>query len=46
MDTAIGAIPVVGDSWAFFFRSNDRYMQILARHVGGLAVDLPYETVR
>jgi hypothetical protein len=46
MDTAIGAIPLVGDIWDFFFRSNDRNMQILARHVGGLPVDLPYETVR
>ena len=46
LDTAIGAIPFVGDIWDIFFRSNDRNMQILARHVGGLAVDLPYETVR
>ena len=46
LDTAIGAIPVVGDIWDFFFRSNDRNMQILARHVGGLPIDLPYETVR
>lgn len=46
LDTAIGAIPVVGDIWDFFFRANDRNMQILARHVGGLPIDLPYETVR
>lgn len=46
LDTAIGAIPFVGDIWDIFFRSNDRNMQILARHVGGLPVDLPYETVR
>jgi len=46
LDTAIGAIPVAGDIWDFFFRANDRNMQILARHVGGLPVDLPYETVR
>jgi Domain of unknown function (DUF4112) len=46
LDTAIGAIPIVGDIWDFFFRSNDRNMQILARHVGGLPLDLPYETVR
>lgn len=45
-DTAIGAIPVVGDIWDFFFRANDRNMQILARHVGGLPVDLPYEEIR
>jgi len=42
-DTAIGAIPVAGDIWDFFFRANDRNMQILARHIGGLPVDLPYE---
>jgi hypothetical protein len=42
-DTAIGAIPVAGDIWDFFFRSNDRNMRILARHVGGLPIDLPYE---
>jgi hypothetical protein len=42
-DTAIGAIPVAGDIWDFFFRSNDRNMQILARHIGGLPIDLPYE---
>jgi len=46
LDTAIGAIPIVGDIWDFFFRSNDRNMQILARHVGGLPLDVPYETVR
>ncbi len=46
LDTAIGAIPFVGDIWDVFFRSNDRNMQILARHVGGLAVDLPFEEVR
>ena len=27
-DTAIGAIPVAGDIWDFFFRSNDRNMPI------------------
>jgi hypothetical protein len=42
-DTAIGAIPIAGDIWDFFFRSNNRNMQILARHVGGLPLDLPYE---
>lgn len=42
-DTAIGAIPVAGDIWDFFFRSNNRNMQILARHIGGLPIDLPYE---
>jgi hypothetical protein len=42
-DTAVGAIPVAGDIWDFFFRANDRNMQILARHVGGLPIDVPYE---
>lgn len=42
-DTAIGAIPVAGDIWDFFFRSNSRNMQIMARHIGGLPLDLPYE---
>jgi hypothetical protein len=46
LDTAVGSIPVAGDIWDFFFRANDRNMQILARHVGGLPVDLPYEVVR
>jgi Domain of unknown function (DUF4112) len=42
-DTAIGSIPVAGDIWDFFFRANDRNMQILARHAGGLPIDVPYE---
>ena len=42
-DTAVGAIPVAGDIWDFFFRSNDRNMQILARHIGGLPIDIAYE---
>ena len=46
LDTAVGAVPVAGDIWDFFFRANDRNMQILARHVGGLPVDLSYEDVR
>lgn len=46
LDTAIGAIPFAGDIWDFFFRSNDRNMQILARHVGGLPIDVPYEEAR
>lgn len=46
LDTAVGSIPVAGDVWDFFFRANDRNMQILARHVGGLPVDLPYEEIR
>lgn len=43
VDTAIGAIPFAGDLWDFVFRANDRNMQILARHVGGLPLDVPYE---
>jgi len=42
-DTAVGTIPVAGDIWDFFFRSNDRNMQILARHIGGLPIDVAYE---
>lgn len=42
VDTAIGAIPVAGDIWDFFFRANDRNMQILARHIGGLPIDVAY----
>jgi hypothetical protein len=45
-DTAVGAIPVAGDIWDFFFRANDRNMQILARHVGGLPIDVRYEDAR
>jgi hypothetical protein len=45
VDTAIGAIPVAGDIWDFFFRANDRNMQILARHIGGLPIDLAYDDV-
>lgn len=45
-DTAIGSIPVAGDIWDLFFRSNDRNMQILARHIGGLPIDVPYEEFR
>jgi hypothetical protein len=43
VDTAVGAIPVAGDIWDFFFRANDRNMQILARHMGGLPIDVAYE---
>jgi hypothetical protein len=45
-DTAVGAIPVAGDIWDFFFRANDRNMQILARHIGGLPIDVPYEATK
>jgi hypothetical protein len=45
-DIAIGSIPVAGDIWDFFFRSNDRNMQILARHIGGLPIDVPHEDAR
>jgi hypothetical protein len=43
VDTAIGAIPFAGDIWDFFFRANDRNMQILARHIGGLPIDVSYQ---
>lgn len=46
LDTAIGAIPLIGDVWDLFFRANERNLQILARHVGGLPRDLPYVEVR
>lgn len=46
IDTAIGTIPVAGDIWDFLFRANDRNMQILARHVGGLPIDVPDEEAR
>jgi hypothetical protein len=45
-DTAVGAIPVAGDIWDFFFRANDRNMQILARHIGGLPIDVSYEDTK
>jgi hypothetical protein len=45
-DTAIGAVPVAGDIWDLFFRSNNRNMQILARHAGGLPIDVAYEEAR
>ncbi|WP_119304938.1 DUF4112 domain-containing protein [Dongia deserti] len=45
-DTAVGALPIAGDIWDFFFRSNQRNMQILARHVGGLPIDVPYEDAK
>ena len=32
-DTAIGAIPVVGDAADFVFRSNSRNLRILLRHI-------------
>jgi hypothetical protein len=46
VDTTIGAIPLFGDIWDFFFRANDRNMQILARHIGGLPLDVPYEATK
>lgn len=33
VDTAIGAIPVVGDAIDFFFRSNTRNLKIVKRHL-------------
>ena len=33
LDTAIGAIPVVGDAADFLFRSNSRNLKIIRRHL-------------
>lgn len=33
VDTAIGAIPLVGDAFDFFFRSNSRNLRIIRRHL-------------
>ena len=33
-DTAIGAIPLVGDAFDFMFASNTRNLKILKRHLG------------
>ncbi|MGH6892516.1 MAG: DUF4112 domain-containing protein [Dongiaceae bacterium] len=46
VDTAIGTIPVAGDVWDLFFRANDRNIRILARHVGGWPIDVPYEEAK
>lgn len=32
-DTAIGAIPLVGDAFDFFFRSNSKNLRILRKHL-------------
>nr|WP_246386139.1 DUF4112 domain-containing protein [Novosphingobium hassiacum] len=32
-DTAIGAIPLVGDAFDFFFRSNTKNLKILRKHL-------------
>ena len=32
-DTAIGAVPLVGDAFDFFFRSNSRNLKILRKHL-------------
>ena len=32
-DTALGAIPVAGDAFDFFFRSNSRNLRIVKRHL-------------
>ncbi|HWK40608.1 MAG TPA: DUF4112 domain-containing protein [Croceibacterium sp.] len=32
-DTALGAVPVVGDAFDFFFRSNTRNLKIVKRHL-------------
>ena len=33
IDTAVGAIPLVGDAADFFFRSNSRNLRIIKRHL-------------
>ncbi|HEX7873164.1 MAG TPA: DUF4112 domain-containing protein [Sphingobium sp.] len=33
VDTAIGAVPFVGDAFDFFFRSNSRNLKIIRRHL-------------
>lgn len=32
-DTAVGAVPLLGDAFDFFFRSNTRNLKILRRHL-------------
>jgi len=32
-DTAIGAVPLVGDAFDFFFRSNSKNLRILRKHL-------------
>ena len=32
-DTAIGAVPLLGDAFDFFFRSNSRNLKILRKHL-------------
>ena len=32
-DTAIGAVPLVGDAFDFFFRSNSKNLKILRKHL-------------
>ena len=33
VDTALGAIPLVGDAFDLFFRSNTRNLKIIKRHL-------------
>jgi hypothetical protein len=33
VDTALGAIPLVGDAFDLFFRSNTRNLNIIKRHL-------------
>lgn len=44
VDTALGAIPLVGDAFDLFFRSNSRNLKIIKRHLdkhhpGSLVID-------
>lgn len=33
VDTALGAVPLVGDAFDFFFRSNSRNLKIIKKHL-------------
>lgn len=33
VDTALGAVPLVGDAFDFFFRSNSRNLRLIKRHL-------------
>jgi hypothetical protein len=34
LNTSIGAVPVVGDAFSFWFKSNDRNYELLRKHAG------------
>ena len=46
IDSLLGAIPLVGDAFDFFFRSNSRNLKIIKRHLdkhhpGTVIIDMP-----